>query len=447
MPFRLVPEPPQIGDDDGFSKSDIFDARESGERLAGIVSDLEGYSVLVLDGRWGSGKSVFVKQWAGLLRKRGHPVVYFDAFEHDHLDDAFFPLFGHLLQASNGGDLVLSRFRDPLVEKATAIADAMPRILADAAVRITTGGLYTAKGVSELLEPTDAGITAVRESLNRSDRQMSAVNEFRVALQDAVSTIGATEEQQTPLVFVIDELDRCRPSYALNILERMKHVFAVDSICFVLVTHLRGLADMVTREYGLTDGAKYLEKFFHLRFDIDRLLYRRSEDLRHRYLEHLANNMNSKWNQDHFSLIIANNLIRRHAIPLRTQERIMLNIVLFDRAMESRDTTIARLVGERECIYSFAAALCVMREIAPRRYQDASMQRLEYSRANDFLMFREWSGVAQGAIVTITTCWAMATLGGKEHLPEGQTVDYDAFHMNYRRVLADVCNVVEQFSQ
>ena len=125
----------------------------------------------------------------------------------------------------------------------------------------------------------------------------------------------------------------------------------------------------------------------------------------------------------------------------------MLNLVLFNKAMKPREGRFARLVGERECTYSFAAALCVMREIAPEKYRDAVLQRLEYDDATDFLMFQEWSEGAQGAINTIAICWAMATLGGKEHLPEENAAKYDAYHMNYRRVLADVCAVVEQFSQ
>jgi len=88
--MRLVPPPLDITDDEGFER-DIFQAKEAGERLANVVTDLEGHSVIVLDGNWGTGKTTFIKQWAGLLRTEGgHPVVYLDAFRSDHLSDPLF---------------------------------------------------------------------------------------------------------------------------------------------------------------------------------------------------------------------------------------------------------------------------------------------------------------------------------------------------------------------
>jgi len=127
MSLRLAPKPLDIDPLDSFSKSDIFGAAETGKRLANIVSDLDGHSVIVLDGPWGTGKSVFVQQWAGLLRTRGYPVVYFDAFAHDHLDDAFFPLFAQLLRATASSGPVLARFRKTLIGKATPLLEAYRR--------------------------------------------------------------------------------------------------------------------------------------------------------------------------------------------------------------------------------------------------------------------------------------------------------------------------------
>ena len=44
--------------------------------------------VIAVDADWGAGKTVFLKMWAGELRKAGIPVVYFDAFANDYVDDA-----------------------------------------------------------------------------------------------------------------------------------------------------------------------------------------------------------------------------------------------------------------------------------------------------------------------------------------------------------------------
>jgi predicted KAP-like P-loop ATPase len=83
--MRLTPKPLEIDLEEGFTEeNDIFGYREFGERLANLVCAQEGPATLVLDGPWGTGKSTFMRQWAGLLRReRGVTVIEFNAFEND----------------------------------------------------------------------------------------------------------------------------------------------------------------------------------------------------------------------------------------------------------------------------------------------------------------------------------------------------------------------------
>ena len=177
MPLRLAPEPLNIGPLDGFSNSDIFEAEATGERLANVIAAIEGHSVIVLDGPWGTGKSVFVRQWAGLLRNRGHPVVYFDAFAHDHLEDAFFPLLGQFLRARNATGSPLEQLRDTFIDKATPLVQTIPALLADVAVRTATGGIFSSKDIRETWEQSKAAEKGrarimIEECLGRVDEHM-----------------------------------------------------------------------------------------------------------------------------------------------------------------------------------------------------------------------------------------------------------------------------------
>ena len=70
-----------------------------------------------------------------------------------------------------------------------------------------------------------------------------------------------------PLVIGIDELDRCRPSYAIEMLELAKHLFAVDHVVFALAVNRSELAHSVKVLYGQDfDAARYLRRFFDLDF-------------------------------------------------------------------------------------------------------------------------------------------------------------------------------------
>ena len=77
-----------------------------------------------------------------------------------------------------------------------------------------------------------------------------------------------------PLVVVIDELDRCRPSYAIELLEVAKHLFTVDHIVFALAVNRAELAQSVRALYGASFDAKgYLRRFFDVDFrlpEVDR---------------------------------------------------------------------------------------------------------------------------------------------------------------------------------
>ena len=105
--------------------------------------------------------------------------------------------------------------------------------------------------------------------------------------------VPSSQPRKAPLIFIIDELDRCKPSFALSVLECMKHVFSANGVCFVLVTNLVELTAMVKHTYGLEHPERYLEKFYHLRVDIESLLSLSRIERRGRYLEHLTGTMNA----------------------------------------------------------------------------------------------------------------------------------------------------------
>ncbi len=139
--MRLAPKPLEIGEEAGFKDTDLFGYKEFGKRLANLVESLEGSSVVAFDGPWGSGKTTFILQWAGLLRKRGAAVIRFDAFENDHQHDAFFSLAGEFFayadQSANIGDERKKAF----VEKAAAVGKTIGLAGIQAGINWASGGL------------------------------------------------------------------------------------------------------------------------------------------------------------------------------------------------------------------------------------------------------------------------------------------------------------------
>lgn len=65
------------------------------------------------------------------------------------------------------------------------------------------------------------------------------------------------------MVIILDELDRCRPSFALSLMEKVKHVFDMKDVVFIFSTNVDQLEAMVKKQYGHSiDASNYLSKFF-----------------------------------------------------------------------------------------------------------------------------------------------------------------------------------------
>lgn len=74
------------------------------------------------------------------------------------------------------------------------------------------------------------------------------------------------EETQFPLVFIVDELDRCRPTFAIEVLERIKHLFNINNMVFVLGIARNELSKSIKSVYGEIDVENYLHRFIDLEF-------------------------------------------------------------------------------------------------------------------------------------------------------------------------------------
>jgi hypothetical protein len=99
-------------------------------------------------------------------------------------------------------------------------------------------------------------------------KEKQSLDQFREALEDAVQVI-AEDGEKHPLIFFIDELDRCRPSFAIELLERVKHLFDVKNIIFVLSIDKKQLEAITAAVYGeRIDAPEYLRRFVDIELSL-----------------------------------------------------------------------------------------------------------------------------------------------------------------------------------
>ncbi len=277
--MRWTLQRPEIGNEDGFEKTDLFGYANLGARLANVIAGLEDDPIVVLDGGWGSGKTTFALQWAGLLRRRGTAVLYFDAFACDHEEDALLAFAEEVYCFAEKEGVAKEHLGNFAAKGAKAIKAASL-----AAVKSLGGNVL---GVDITAAATEIAGVLTEESwleawISGVAARRHAVEDFRAELQRLAGAVAekaherveeksaeTAAESEGPqaagrLVIVVDELDRCRPAFALSALERVKHVFGVPGVTFVLVANLDELGKSVRSAYGEVDAEKYLEKFYDL---------------------------------------------------------------------------------------------------------------------------------------------------------------------------------------
>ena len=256
MGIRIRTAEVDVPDDDPF-RNDLLGRKESAEVLTQLVDGIEGPCVMAIDAAWGAGKTTFLKMWSQHLRKKKFPVVEFNAWETDHAEDPFVALAAELKEG-------LKAFGDEsLTEKITRAARQLAPRAIPGMSRLVTGAL----GVPSLIGKEAGTLLAsyAEKWLDRYNNDQKSIKIFRDKLQEIANTLYQSKKH--PLMVFIDELDRCRPSYAVALLEVAKHLFGADHVVFVLAVNRTQLAHSISALYGSEfDGTGYLRRFFDIDF-------------------------------------------------------------------------------------------------------------------------------------------------------------------------------------
>lgn len=259
----------EIVDDDPF-RHDVLNRKESAEVLTQLLSTITEPFVLAIDSEWGTGKTTFVRMWQKHLENGGYPCLYFNAWESDFAID---PLVAFIGEINAGMDQLkippdrLAKAKE-LFEKAKSVGTTIARHAIPIALKLGTAGVLDMDAFTEKTLADFAGKLA-QDKIDQYQADKLTIAKFKESLQDFVAELGSDTEKKFPLIFFIDELDRCRPTYAVELLERIKHLFSIDGIIFVLAIDKEQIGHSVRALYGSdmnVDG--YLRRFIDLEYSL-----------------------------------------------------------------------------------------------------------------------------------------------------------------------------------
>lgn len=261
--MRLKPIEIEIDSADPFA-NDAFERKTVVEATANILTKLTGPFVIAIDSPWGTGKTTFIKMLKACLENESHPCLHFNAWETDFAEDPLIAFVGELdgLMESICPD---EAQRHALVEKTKKIAGAVAKRTLPALVKIATlGGLDLSSEAEKVAADAAGGMSS--DAVEQYLHEKNLISQFHNELNTALSA-AQRFDKKLPIVIFVDELDRCRPLYAIELLERIKHLFNVENAVFVVAVDKEQLGVSLGAVYGQGfKAAEYLRRFFHLEF-------------------------------------------------------------------------------------------------------------------------------------------------------------------------------------
>lgn len=250
-------------------EGDFLGRKALADSLEGYVSRLQAGATIAIDAEWGAGKSWFVNHWKKQLQDHGYKVIYLNAFTQDYIDDPFLTISMEIVNHLDADEEIIDILKKHIGNVWRNFLPQAPMLLFTA-ISTLAGGGYFAQQVNEFIndlknsgdfsehlgtilnQQLEEHLTAQVENY---EKEKQTVEYFKKCLNQI------TQNQDKPIIFVVDELDRCKPEFSIRLIERIKHFFDVPKFVFVLAMNKSQLEESINSYYGFKSENNYLDKF------------------------------------------------------------------------------------------------------------------------------------------------------------------------------------------
>ena len=283
LKLKALDKQPTDANLDEVAQNDVLNRNQFIADFIRLLASIEGNYSIALDGRWGVGKTFFVKQTERVIKdfynvktktkdneeKRSNQktetnpklheifknfikldlkeviahhmmTFYYDAWRHDIRQDALLSLVYEILNNLPSINPLL-KFKQSKTKKCY------------------DGMIIAAKGIINHLSGIKIEeFNNIIDDIFLGKQKQEDLESF---LKDFFENL--ISDKSTRLVIFIDELDRCKPDYSVQLLEQIKHYMTFDRITFVFAVNIEQLQHTIKRYYGDDfDASSYLDRFF-----------------------------------------------------------------------------------------------------------------------------------------------------------------------------------------
>lgn len=243
--------------------SDALNRKPEIENLTTLIMNFNTPTVLAIDSGWGTGKTTFIKLWQYYLKEQNLSSLYFNAWETDFSEE---PLVAFLGEMNDGlKDLIgESKKVKHAWETTKSAGKQIAKRMVPAVIKMATYGVVDADKITEDVLANAFGSLS-GDALENYLQQKDAIKQFHESFKDFLDKAS----QNKPLIIFVDELDRCRPDYAIALLERIKHLFNIEGLVFVLALDKKQLGYSISTIYGEGFHSNgYLRRFIDFEYQL-----------------------------------------------------------------------------------------------------------------------------------------------------------------------------------
>lgn len=260
-------------------EDDLFNRKNFWESLANLILNSWNESLTIsIDANWWEWKTTFLKMWKNYLisdrntEAKRLNVIYFDSFKNDYIEDPFIPLFWEII---NNFWLDKKTLKDKWINLIKWILPLLWKVWARWVMKWDNEQIDN--DLEKLIE-WDI-VSQIWKTLEEYIKKDSLVKDFKLTVEKLI-------EEKWQIIFIIDELDRCRPDFALRLLERIKHFFDIKGLYFVLWINKKQILNYINKIYWNIESEEYLQKFIDIETNLHKNISERNNDYE-KYIDYL----------------------------------------------------------------------------------------------------------------------------------------------------------------
>lgn len=255
-------------------KVDKLERGEFIEFVKGLILNSEQYKrdnesdsyVIALDSAWGTGKSYFIDLLTQSATDDTLRIVKYNAWKNDYCENAFEPLIYDILTSDCLSFSMENEADAENVQKMISHIGKIGLVMGKQLLFSATKdklGIDVEKAFAEV-KSTD---NPFKNFLLRQSQELAEINNERESFekfkQFLAQSTSYLKDSNQKLVVIIDELDRCKPTFAIQTLEVVKHLFDIENVVFLFAVDIQQLSHSISSVYGQGfDSVGYLCRFF-----------------------------------------------------------------------------------------------------------------------------------------------------------------------------------------